>query len=256
MDTNYPAGTPRIGYPIEIQALWARLLRLLDRVGAPLAGDAGPWWALAERVQTQILSRFWLPDRGWLSDCLFAPAGTGAAEAVADTSLRPNMLLTVSLGLVGGEAARRCCAAAARWLVVPGAIRSLAPLAVAPPLPIRSAEGALLNDPERPYWGRYEGDEDTRRKPAYHNGTAWTWQFPVFCEALAAAWDRSDAAVEAARAYLGSMDHLLDDGCAGHIPEILDGDAPHAQRGCDAQAWGVSEALRVWKQLGKPACRE
>jgi len=33
MDTNYPAGTPREGYPIEIQALWLRLLRQLDRLG-------------------------------------------------------------------------------------------------------------------------------------------------------------------------------------------------------------------------------
>ncbi|MBP1772036.1 MAG: Amylo-alpha-1,6-glucosidase, partial [Holophagaceae bacterium] len=29
----------------------------------------------------------------------------------------------------------------------------------------------------------------------------------------------------------------------------LDGDAPHAPRGCDAQAWSVSEALRVWELL-------
>ena len=29
MDTNYPAGTPREGYPVEIQALWIELLGLL-----------------------------------------------------------------------------------------------------------------------------------------------------------------------------------------------------------------------------------
>ena len=40
-------------------------------------------------------------------------------------------------------------------------------------------------------------------------------------------------------------------GCLGHIPEIVDGDAPHLQRGCDAQAWGVTEALRVWSLLKK-----
>lgn len=254
MDTNYPAATPRAGYPVEIQALWARLLRLLGKLDAPLVDDLGPWWSLAERVHGQLLTRFWLPERGWLSDCLHAPDGEPASQAVADTALRPNMLLAVSLGLVDGEPARRLCAAAARWLLVPGAIRSLAPLPVAPPLPVMGSDGQLLNDPERPYWGRYLGDEDSRRKPAYHNGTAWTWQLPVFCEALASAWERSEAAVAAARAYLGSMDRLLAEGCAGQIPEILDGDAPHAQRGCDAQAWGVSEALRVWRQLGMPPC--
>jgi glycogen debranching enzyme len=41
---------------------------------------------------------------------------------------------------------------------------------------------------------------------------------------------------------------LLSD-CFGQLPEILDGDAPHQARGCDAQAWSVLEALRVWKML-------
>jgi len=122
---------------------------------------------------------------------------------------------------------------------------------VEPPLPVFGRDGQLLNDPQIPYRGHYEGDEDTRRKPAYHNGTAWTWTFPIFCEALARAWDFDQAAVAAARSYLGSMDQLLHAGCLGQIPEILDGDAPHPQRGCDAQAWGVTEALRVWKLLGK-----
>jgi starch synthase (maltosyl-transferring) len=128
-------------------------------------------------------------------------------------------------------------------------LRSLAPLPVSRPLRISSSNGSPLNDPFAPYWGRYEGDEDTRRKPAYHNGTAWTWTFPIFCEALALAWDCAPDAVAAARAYLQSMEALLAEGCLGHIPEILDGDAPHAQRGCDAQAWGATEALRVWKLL-------
>ena len=128
-------------------------------------------------------------------------------------------------------------------------LRTLAPLKVTPPLPVYGNQGQLLNDPANPYWGHYEGDEDTRRKPAYHNGTAWTWTFPIFCEALAKAWDCAPEAVAAAKAYLGSMDRLMAEGCVGQIPEVIDGDAPHIQRGCDAQAWGVTEALRVWKFL-------
>jgi glycogen debranching enzyme len=122
-------------------------------------------------------------------------------------------------------------------------------LTVSVPLPIYGADGRLLNDPQHPYWGRYEGDEDTRRKPAYHNGTAWTWTFPGFCEALARAWDFSAPAVAAARAYLGSMCGWMTQGCLRQIPEICDGDAPHTPRGCDAQAWSVTELLRVWRLL-------
>ena len=72
---------------------------------------------------------------------------------------------------------------------------------------------------------------------------------PVFCEALVRAWSFSPPAVAAAKAYLSSVDRLMTQGCLGHIPEILDGDAPHQQRGCDAQAWSITEALRVWKLL-------
>ena len=117
------------------------------------------------------------------------------------------------------------------------------------PLPIPAPWGGDLNDPLNPYWGRYEGDEDTRRKPAYHNGTAWAWPMPSLCEALALAWEGDAAALATARAWLGALGPLLATGCAGQLPELLDGDAPHAERGCDAQAWSVSEALRVWNLL-------
>jgi hypothetical protein len=169
-----------------------------------------------------------------------------------DDALRSNSLFAVSLGVLGGDRARRTVDAALRYLVIPGALRSLAPLPVSLPLEVKSANGDLLNTPAFPYWGRYEGDEDTRRKPAYHNGTAWTWTFPVFCEALAQAWDFSPPAVAAARQYLGSMLKLMEAGCLTQLPEIVDGDAPHAHRGCDAQAWSASEALRVWKKLHAP----
>ncbi len=247
MDTNYPACTPREGYAIEIQVLWIRLLRQLERLR--IEPHQEPWWALADRAQNS-LGRYWLEDRGYYGDLLIAPPGTPAAKAVLDNALRSNHLFAVSLGVVTGERARRCTAAALRFLVVPGALRSLAPLPVSPPLPIHGGDGRLLNNPSEPYWGHYEGDEDTARKPAYHNGTAWTWTFPVFCEALARAWDFSPAALAAAKAYLGSQDRLLSEGCIGQLPELVDGSAPHAQRGCDAQAWGVTEALRVWKLLG------
>jgi glycogen debranching enzyme len=45
------------------------------------------------------------------------------------------------------------------------------------------------------------------------------------------------------------MASLMTSGCLGHLPEIIDGDAPHAQRGCDAQAWSATEALRVLRLL-------
>jgi len=247
MDTNFPAGTPREGYPVEIQVLWIRLLQQLARFDARPDGES--WDALAARALESLRTFFWFEDSGYFADVLSGPATMPARNATPDNALRSNYLFAVSLGLVTADHARRCVDNAARYLVIPGALRSLAPLPVSPPLAVRRPDGALLNDPLNPYWARYEGDEDTRRKPAYHNGTGWLWTFPTFCEALALAWDTSPPAVAAAQSYLLSMRGLMDAGCAGQLAEICDGDAPHSLRGCDAQAWSVTEALRVWKWL-------
>ncbi len=246
MDTNFPAATPRQGYPVEIQVLWIRLLRLLEHLGIPADGER--WSSLADRALESLRKLFWLENRGYVADLLIASPGQPASQAVVDSALRCNYLFAIAFGYFTGEQARRAVGAALRYLIVPGAIRTLAPLPVSPPLAVYR-DGHLLNNPVEPYWPRYEGDEDTRRKPAYHNGTAWTWPLPTACEALARAWDLAPPAVAAAKSYLGSMEQLLVEGCLGQIPEILDGDAPHHPRGCDAQAWGVTEALRVWKWL-------
>jgi glycogen debranching enzyme len=226
------------------------LLRQLEQISG--GGPRKIWNGLADQAVASVEKYFWLEQKGYYSDVLLAKLGQPAASATADDALRCNCLFLASLGLVSGERARRCVESALRYLVVPGALRTLAPLRLSVPLANHGNNSRLLNDPSFPYWSRYEGDEDTRRKPAYHNGTAWTWTFPVFCEALAHAWDFSPEALAAARAYLGSMDRLMQEGCIGHLPEIVDGDAPHIQRGCDAQAWGATEALRVWKLLNAP----
>jgi predicted glycogen debranching enzyme len=249
MDTNYPAATPREGYPVEIQALWISLLRQLQTICSPEAKKR--WKDLADHATASFEKLFWLADKGWLADVLLAPNRVIARDATPSDALRSNGLLPISLGLVNGDHAKRCVAAAQKYLVVPGGLRSLAPLPVSVPLPVFGNDGRLLNDPVEPYWPCYEGDEDTRRKPAYHNGTAWTWTFPIFCEALVRAWNFSPEAIAAAKSYLGSAEKLMNENCLGQIPEILDGDAPHLQRGCDAQAWGVTELLRVSKLLAQ-----
>ncbi len=241
MDTNFPAGTPREGYPIEIQGIWYAALDFLAEIL-----DDPKWRKLADKVQDSIKKHYWMDKLGWLSDCLHASPGVPAAEASPDDHLRPNQLFAVTLGAVSDPEMQRSIITATAELLVPGAIRTLADREVAYPLPVMK-DGNQLNDPESPYWGHYEGDEDTRRKPAYHNGTAWTWPFPSWCEAYFQVY--GEPARKTAKAVLSSAQIVMDNGCIGQIPEIIDGDFPHKQRGCDAQAWGVTEICRVWTKL-------
>jgi len=244
MDTHHPAGTPRQGYPIEIQALWYAALCFLSKIDTGEVAES--WQHLARQVENSILKYFWQPDLACLSDCLHAAPGLPAKEAIADDALRPNQLLAISLGAIKEPQNCKDILAACEELLVPGAIRSLADRPVRHRIEINH-HGKLINDPHHPYQGRYEGDEDTRRKPAYHNGTAWTWLFPSFCEAWAMTYGKESR--QTALAWLTGSARLIESGCLGHIPEILDGDYPHTQRGCDAQAWGASELLRVWLKL-------
>ena len=215
MDTNYPACTPRIGYPVEIQALWIAALRFLG----------GRWAALADKAATS-LTRLFANGNG-LADCLDAPGGEPAAEARRDDAVRPNQLFALSLGAVSDAALARRILRAASRLVVPGGVRSL--------------------DAASPgYRGVYAGDEDTSRKPAYHNGTVWAWPFPMYAEAAAEAGMLTRAQ---ALSLLASSVENINAGCVCHISEIADGDTPHAQKGCRAQAWSVSETLRAWLAL-------
>jgi predicted glycogen debranching enzyme len=240
MDTDHPAGTPRSGYPIEIQALWFAALKWLAEIGTD---NGRSYKDVSKQVKQSIVERFRSPSGEYLSDCLHADNGQGAGLAVADDALRPNQLFAVTLGAVDDPKLARSVVNACSELLVPGAVRSLADRAVEYPIAIHH-NGQQLNDPNRPYQGRYTGDEDTRRKPAYHNGTAWCWLLPNFCEAWLLTYGPSSRPT--VRAWLGSALTEMNRSCLGHIPEIKDGDAPHRSRGCDAQAWSVSELLRVW----------
>ncbi len=241
MDTSRPAGTPREGYPVSIQCLWAAALEFAHTLDASQG-----WGALARMARASVQRLFWRETDGFLADCLHAPAGVAAADAVADDHLRPNQLLAINTGLVSdsGRALRilESCSA----LLVPGALRTLAPRRVEYPLPVEW-DGAGAHDSHWPYHGRYSGPENVSRKAAYHNGTAWPWLLPSFCEALVRV--QGAAAIPQARKLMGTTAELLRDGCLGHVAEIVDGDAPHRLRGCGAQAWSASEWVRVWKFL-------
>ena len=240
MDTDRPAGTPREGYPIEIQALWVAALEFTHTLDA----TAG-WAALAEMARANAARFYWRETDGFMADCLHAPAGVPAAGAVADDHLRPNQLLAINLGLVRDPEKCQRILAACQSLLIPGALRSLAPGRVRHPLPVEW-NGRALHDPHAPYHGQYDGPEETSRKPAYHNGTAWTWLYPSFCEALAMVYP---AARSQARSLMSGSAWLMRRGCPGQLSEITDGDAPHALRGCGAQAWSASEWVRVWAGL-------
>lgn len=209
MDTNYPACTPREGYPVEIQALWISALKHLGMRD------------LAEKALSSLTSLFKMTC-GYC-DCLSAARGVSAFNAVRDEAVRPNQLFLLTLGVLEDASILR----ATEKLIIPGGMRSLSP--------------------EHPlYRGVYTGDENTSRKQAYHNGTAWMWPFPLYAESLSLAYPHLR---KNALSLLASAVENINAGCVCNMSEIADGNAPHNQKGCAAQAWSVSEIVRVYLNI-------
>ena len=213
--------TPRIGKPVEINALWYNLLRTL---GGWLAarGDAGAarYHALADQARVSFARRFVRADRANLADVVDAPGGD-------DWTLRPNQIFAAALHhpIAAGDAARRAVDSTARALLTSYGLRSLDPA-----------------DPA--YCGTFVGTPKVRDS-VYHQGPVWSWPIGAFTEAHFRTY--GDAA--AALAFLRPFEHHLRDACLGSVSEILEGDPPHLPRGAVAQAWGVAEVLRVWRLL-------
>jgi glycogen debranching enzyme len=208
--------TPRIGKPIEVNALWLNALETMTAFARRLGRPTGEYELLAKRARTSF-ARFWNPAASYCFDVLDGPNGNEAA-------LRPNQLFAVSLPVspLTPEQQRAVVDACARRLLTSHGLRSLDPA-----------------DPA--YIGRYGGGP-RERDGAYHQGTVWGWLLGPFVLAHLRVYDDPAAAAS----YLDPMaGHLLAHGL-GTASEIFDGDPPHTPRGCIAQAWTVAELLRAW----------
>ena len=210
--------TPRIGKPVEVQALWLNTLRIAA------AWDSA-WAPVLEPGLAAFAARFWNEELGWLNDVVDPDHRSGTVDA----SLRPNQIFAVGglpFPVLEGPRARRVVDVVEHALWTPLGPRSLSP-----------------DDPR--YVGRYEGGV-RERDGAYHQGTVWPWLAGPFVEAwVRVRGDTPAIRRQARRCFLDPLLAHLDEAGLGHVSEIADGDPPHTPRGCPFQAWSVAEALRL-----------
>ena len=219
--------TPRVGKPVEIQALWLNALRIASGLGGEQASE----WALRyEQGLASFRRRFWNEE----ARCLFDVVDADHEPGKLDASVRPNQIYAVGglpYGLLQSEAARAVVERVEQELWTPAGLRSLSP-----------------RDPR--YRGRYRGgvfDRDT----AYHMGTAWTFLLGPFVEAwLRVRGGGAEARAEARERFVEPWRAGLETAGIGHLSEIADGDFPHTPVGAPFQAWSLGELLRLLPRLG------
>ena len=211
--------TPRQGKPVEIQALWYNALRVMEHLAGKFNDGKAKknYAAMAERASASFNQLFWNEDAGCLYDVVNGDMRDGA--------IRPNQVLAISLrnSMVSKEKAESILRVVERELLTPRGLRTLSP-----------------KDPN--YVARYEGDPRSR-DGAYHQGTVWPWLMGPYITACVKTFGESGR--QAAADWLEQFGEHLREACLGQVSEIFDGDAPHAPRGCAAQAWSVAELLRA-----------
>lgn len=219
--------TPRLGKPIEINALWysalcwasrwAEILSEYEQACADsvrLAKQATRYTLQAQQVQ-ESLQKFWNPQLGYLYDTI-------EPDDRRNSQIRPNAVLALSLRHCGfpEQQGRLILQRAKSSLLTPYGLRSLDP-----------------NDPE--YVGRYVGNS-LQRDRVYHQGTVWSWLIGPFIRA----WKRFYGSEPLPFDWEPLVQHFLSSACIGSISEMFDGDYPHTPRGAIAQALSIAEVIR------------
>jgi len=209
--------TPRMGKPVEINALWYNALCIMNYLLDELGSHEKNYLDKSRKVLKSFNDQFWNEQQGCLYDFV------NGSERNDD--LRPNQLYAISLPfpLLEKERAQQVLKIVTERLLTSKGLRSL----------------SHDNKDYRPIYG---GDQ-WHRDSAYHQGTVWSFLLGPYIDALVKVKE-AKGKLEAVKILNQFFEHL-DEACVGSVSEIFDADAPHTSRGCIAQAWGVAEVLRV-----------
>ncbi len=216
---NDKAVTPRIGYVVEINALWYFALSFCVDLAEESEDEAflEEWKDLLTLIKSSFIDVFWDDKRGYLADVVCGD--------VVDWSLRPNQVFAASLeySMLTEEMKRAILSIVKNELLTPKGLRTLSP------------NNSM-------YKGKYKGTQEERDN-AYHQGTVWPWLLGHYAEAVLRL-DGKEAVPFVQEIFSGFEEDMMIAGIST-ISEVYDGNPPHKPRGAISQAWSVAELLRI-----------
>ena len=242
--------TPRLGKPVELNALWYNALSLLHAGSQRLThahnrttGTTIPYQELLTRCRTSFQRKFWYDAGGYLFDVIEGPHGN-------DATLRPNQLFAFSLHYPVLDEVRRASVldVVTKNLLTPYGLRTLAP----------NAEG---------YHGSL-GVHLEEQQGALHQGSVWTWLLGAYVDALlcigntksmSSANGSAQSDVQSWRRglrQLAPFQKHLTEGMLDMVGGVFDGDMPHAAGYHPASVLACAELLRVYHSLTQVHVRQ
>lgn len=211
--------TPRIGFAVEINALWYNAVMFSLEL-ADLANDTDfikKWKDIPELTKKSFLEYFWIEEKRCLADY--------ATYDYIDCIVRPNQIFACSLqySMLNDLTKSYVVEKVEKFLLTKKGLRTLSP--------------DNFN-----YKGIYFGSQE-ERDFAYHQGTVWPWLLGHFCEAYLKVHGKNG--IDFVENIFYSFEEDMFTYGIATIPEIYDGDPPHAPKGAISQAWSVGELLRM-----------
>ncbi|RLD66618.1 MAG: amylo-alpha-1,6-glucosidase, partial [Bacteroidetes bacterium] len=217
--------TPRIGYDVEINALWYNAI-MFALEAAKAADDQKfikNWSDIPEKIKESFIANFWLERKGQLIDYV--------DNGEIDKAVRPNQVFAVSLpySMLSELQMKVITDRVKTELLTPKGLRTLSPK-------------------NKDYKGVYEGDQKSRDR-AYHQGTVWPWLAGHFCEAYLRVYGKQG--LQLVKDFYKGFESDMNQAGIGSISEIYDGNPPHEPKGAISQAWSVAELLRIKMMIDK-----
>ena len=215
--------TPRHGKPVEINAFWYSSLKIVNEFDKLLNKDTKKYEELAQNVKKSFNEKFWNEKENCLKDVV--------SGEDYDYQVRCNQIWAVSCEFspIDNEKAKMVVNKVFDKLYTPYGLRSLSPEDVQ-------------------FVPEYSG-KHYKRDMSYHQGTVWTFPLGSYFRAYLKVNNYSNEAKQIVKKQLSFFEDALREGCVGQVAEIYDGLIPNESRGCFAQAWSVSEILKIYDEL-------
>ena len=215
--------TPRIGCPVEINALWYNALCVYEHFCGHCDAKMHHDIIATKKDFLENFKNSFLNGSGYLNDVV-------THEGV-DGTFRPNQIYAVSLpfSMLNKEEEKEIVKQVGEKLLTDYGLRTL--------------------DMENPdFKGVYSGNQ-YERDTAYHQGTVWPFLLMEYWEAYLKVNGFSKKAKHEVLKGLNPLkEHFYNADDLYGISEIFDGAEPQAGRGCPNQAWSVAALVKLYTQ--------
>lgn len=214
--------TPRMGCPVEINALWYNALVIYDYFCQETGKPTENVFQEVKKHLEENFPSFFINDEGTLYDVIIP-------HQAKDNRFRPNQLYAVSLPftLIEPSVQKSIFQEVKSQLFTPYGLRSLSPH-------------------DKSYIGHYQGGPQ-ERDSAYHEGTVWPFLLePYFTAYFKLYGSTKKQKLEVLSQLQPLIKHFYNDAGVHCISEVFDGNNPQHGKGCIQQAWSVGAILKLY----------